>query len=83
MFFFRLFIAVKGFGDSKSNDFDVLNLNIFYNHLYSLTIIDLTSYYENIQDFESNTVYVCQELMIVMFLKFKKKLLTNYQKKIV
>ena len=80
---FWLFIAAEGFDNSKSNDFDVLNLNIFYNYSYSLTIIDLAFYHENIQDFESDTIYVYQELIIVMSSKFRKKFLTSYQKKIV
>ena len=75
---FRLFTAAEDFGDSKSNNFDILNLNIFYNHLYLLTIINLTSYHESIQDFKSNTIYVYQELIIARFSKFKEKLLTNY-----
>ena len=76
--FSRLSVVVKDFGDSKSNDFDALNLNIFYNHSNSLIIIDLTFYHESIQDFESNTVYTYQNLTIVMFSEFKEKLLTNY-----
>ena len=78
--FFRLF-AAENFGNSKLNDFNILNLNTFHNYSNSLTIIDLASYHESIQDFKSNTIYVYQSITIAMSSKFKKKFLTSYQKK--
>ena len=83
MFFLQLSAAVKDFDNLKLNDLDALNLNIFHNHLNSLIIIDLTFYYEDIENFKSDTIYAYWNIIITMFSEFKNKLSTNYQKKLI